>query len=218
MYGYESWTIKKAEWQKINAFELWCWRRLMRVPWTAKRSNLSILKEINPEYSLKGRILKLKLQYFGHMMWRADSFEKTLMLGKIEGGRRRGWQRWDGWRASSIQWMWVCANSGSWWWTGRLGVQQFTGSQRVGHDWAIQLNWTYQVVFATVFLPVGDLSFHFLKKVFHRVEIFNFIMKSTVSLVFLCGVPFLHCVLNIKVHDLYDQAIAHVDLLLCFLL
>ena len=93
MYGYESWTIKKAEWRKIYAFELWCWRRLLRVPWTARRSNQSILKEISPEYALEGLMLKLKLQYFGHLMQRADSFEKTLMLGKIEGGSRRGWQR-----------------------------------------------------------------------------------------------------------------------------
>ena len=93
MYGYESWTIKKAEHWRTDGFELWCWRRLLRDPWTARRCNQSIRREISPEYSLKGRILKLKLQYFGHMMWRADSFEKTLMLGKIEGGRRRGWQR-----------------------------------------------------------------------------------------------------------------------------
>ena len=89
MYGCESWTVKKAEPQRINTFELWCWRRLLRVPWTAKRSNHSILKEISPECSLEGLMLKLKLQYFGHLMQRADSFEKTLMLGKIE-GRRRG--------------------------------------------------------------------------------------------------------------------------------
>ena len=88
-----SWTIKKAEHQRIDAFELLCWRRLLRVPWTARKSNQSILKEISPEYSLEGLMLKLKLQYFGYLMWRADSFEKTLMLGKIEGGRRRGWQR-----------------------------------------------------------------------------------------------------------------------------
>ena len=93
MYGCESWTIKKTEHQRIDAFELWCWRRLLRVPWTARRSNQSILKEISPEYSLEGLILKLKLQYFGYRMRRADSFEKTLMLGKIEGGRRRGQQR-----------------------------------------------------------------------------------------------------------------------------
>ena len=90
MYGCESWTIKKAEHQRMDAFELWCWRRLLRVPWAARRSNQSILKEINPEYSLEGLMLKLKLQYFGHLIQRTDSLEKTLMLGKIEGGRRRG--------------------------------------------------------------------------------------------------------------------------------
>ena len=93
MYGCESWTIKKAEHQKVDAFELWCWRRLLRVPWTARRSNQPILKEISHGYSLKGLMLKLKLQYFGHLMWRADSFERTLMLGKIEGRRRRWRQR-----------------------------------------------------------------------------------------------------------------------------
>ena len=90
MYGYESWTIKKAERRRIDAFELWCWRRLLSVPWTARRSNQSILKEISPEYSWEGLMLKLKLQYFGHLMRRTDSFEKTLMLGKVEGNRRRG--------------------------------------------------------------------------------------------------------------------------------
>ena len=93
MYGCESWTVRKAEHQRIDVFELWCWRRLLRVPWTAKRSNQSILKEISPEYSSEGLMLKLKLQYFGHQMWRTNSLEKTLMLGKIEGRRRRGRQR-----------------------------------------------------------------------------------------------------------------------------
>ena len=93
MYGCESWTVKKAECWRICAFELWCWRRLLRVPWTARRSNQSILKEISPGYPLEGLKLKLKLQYSGHLMWRTDSLEKTLMLGKIEGRRRRGWQR-----------------------------------------------------------------------------------------------------------------------------
>ena len=97
MYGCESWTIKKAECQRIDAFELWCWRRLLRVPWTARRPNQSILKEISPGCSLEGLMLKLKLQYFGHLMRRADSFEKTLMVGKIEGGKRRGHRGWDGW-------------------------------------------------------------------------------------------------------------------------
>ena len=93
MYGCESWTVKKAERQRIDAFELWCWRRLLRVPWTARRSTQSILKEISPRCSLEGLMLKLNLQYFGHLMWRANSLEKTLMLGKMEGRRRRGWQR-----------------------------------------------------------------------------------------------------------------------------
>ena len=139
MYGCESWTIKKAEHQRTDAFELWCWRRLLRVPWAARRSNQSFLKEISPDYSLEGLMLKLKLQYVGHLMWRANSLEKTLMLGKIEGGRRRGWQRMrrlDG-ITNSTTWFWV--NSGSWWWTVRPGVLQSMGSQRVGHDW---VNWT----------------------------------------------------------------------------
>ena len=93
MYGYESWTIKKAEHGSIDAFELWCWRRLLRVPWTARKWNVSTLREISPEYSMEGPMLKLKLQIFGQLMWRTDWFEKTLMLGKIEGGRRRGWRR-----------------------------------------------------------------------------------------------------------------------------
>ena len=93
MYGCESWTMKKAKHQRMDAFELWCWKRLLRVPWTARRANQSILKEISPEYSLEGLMLKLKLQYFGHLMWRTDSLEKMLILGKTEGKRRRGWQR-----------------------------------------------------------------------------------------------------------------------------
>ena len=141
MYGFESWTIKKSEHWRIDAFELWCWRRLLRVPWTAKTSNQSILKEISLEYSLEGLMVNLKLQYFGYLMWRTDSFEKTLMLGDIEGGRRRGQQRWDGWMASPIQRTWVWVSSRSWWWSGRPGVLQFMGS-KVRHDWVTELNWT----------------------------------------------------------------------------
>ena len=136
MYRCECWTIKKAEHRRIDAFELWCWRRLLRVPWTARRSNQSILKEIRPEYSLEGLMLKLKLHYFGHLMGRADSLEKTLMLGKIEGGGEGDGRGWDGWIASPIQWTWVWVNSGSWWWTGRPGVLQSMGLQSVGHDLA----------------------------------------------------------------------------------
>ena len=141
MYGYESWTIKKVERQRINAFELWCWRRLLRVPRTARRSNQWILKEISPEYLLEGLMLKLKLQYFGHLILRTDLLEKTLMLGKIEGGGDRGW---DGWMASATQWTRVWVNFRSWWWTGRSGVLQSMGSQRVGYDWVTELNWTSQ--------------------------------------------------------------------------
>ena len=140
MYRCESWTVKKAERRRIDAFELWSWRRLLRIPWTAMRSNQSILKEISPEYSLEGLMLKLKLQYFGHLMRRADSLEKTLMLGKIEGRGRRGW---DGWMASPTQWTWVWVNSRSWRWTGRPGVLQSMGLQRVGHDWVTELTKIY---------------------------------------------------------------------------
>ena len=142
MYGCESWTVKKAERRRIDAFELWCWRRLLRVPWTARRSNQSILKEIIPGISLEGMMLKLKLQYFGHLMWRVDSLEKTLMLGGIGAGGEGDNREWDGWMASPNQWTWVWVNSRSWWWTGRPGMLRFMGSQRVGHDWATELNWT----------------------------------------------------------------------------
>ena len=142
MYGCENWTIKKAEHQRIDAFELWCWRRLLRVPWTARRSNQSILKGISPGCSLEGLMLKLKLQYFDHLMWRADSLEKTLMLGKIEGRKRRERRRMRWLMASPTRWTWVWVDSGSWWWTGRPGVLRFMGSQRVGRDRATELNWT----------------------------------------------------------------------------
>ena len=145
MYGCESWTMKKADHQRIDAFELWCWRRLLRVPWTARRSNQSILKEISPECSLEGLMLKLKFQYLGHLIQRADSFEKTLMLGRSEGRRRRGWQRMNGWMASPTQWRWVWVDSGCWWWTGRPGVLQSIGSRRVGlSDWS-ELNVTEEI-------------------------------------------------------------------------
>ena len=139
-------TVKKAERRRIDAFELWCWRRLLRVPWTARRSNQSILKEISPGCSLKGMMLKLKLQYFGHLMRRVDSLEKTLMLEGLGAGGKGDDRGWDGWMASPTQWMWVWVNSGRWCWTGRPGVLWFMGLQRVGHDWATELtelNWDF---------------------------------------------------------------------------
>ena len=138
-YGCESWTIKKAECRRINAFELWCWKRLLRVSWIARRFNPSILKEISPEYSFKGLILKLKLQYFGHLMWRTNSFDKSLTLGKLKVGGKRDNRGWDGWMASPTQWTWVWVNSGSWWLPGKPGVLQSMGSQKFGQDWVTEL-------------------------------------------------------------------------------
>ena len=139
MYGCKSWTIKKAEWWRIDAFELLCWRRLLRVPWTARRSNQSILKDISPKYSLEGLMLKLKLQHFGHLMQRTDSLEKTLILGKTEGKKRTGEKGWDGWIASSTQWTWVWVSSRNWWRTGKPGVlhaiHRVTKSQTRLSDW-----------------------------------------------------------------------------------
>ena len=137
-YGCESWTIKKAECWRIDAFEVWCWRRLLRVPWTARISNQSILKKISPENWLKGLVLKLKLQYLDHLMQNTDSLEKALMPGKIEGRRRRGWQRMrrlDGITDSMDK---SLSKLRSWWWTGKPGMLQSMGLQRVGHD----CNWT----------------------------------------------------------------------------
>ena len=158
MYGCESWTVKKAERWRIDAFELWCWRRLLRVPWTARRSNQSILKKISPGCLLEWLMMKLKRQYFGHLMRRVDSLEKTLILGGIEFRRKRGRQRmkWlDGIMASPTRWTWVWVNSGSWWWTGRPGVLRFMGSHRIGHDWATELNWGFKITW--LFLSIWDV-------------------------------------------------------------
>ena len=131
-------TITQAEHQRINAFKLWCWRRLLRVSWTARRSNQSIIKEISPGYSLEGMMLKLKLQYFGHLMQRADSLEKTLMLGRLKTGREGDDREWDGWTASVTQWAWVWVDSRSWWWTGRPRMLPSMGSERIRHDWVTE--------------------------------------------------------------------------------
>ena len=162
MYGCESWAMRKAECRKIDAFELWCWRRLLRVPWTARRSNQSILKEISPGCSLEGLMLKLKVQYFGHLTRSVDSLEKTLMLGGIGAGGEGDDRGWDGWMASPTRWTWVWVNSGSLWWTGRPGLLWFMGLQRVGHGWVTDLNWTelnfhFQVFFQPIYTDLEGI-------------------------------------------------------------
>ena len=162
MYGCENWTIKKIECQRIDVFELWCWKRVLRVPWTARRSNQSILKKISPEYSLEGLTLKLKLQYFGHLMWRTDSLEKTLTLGKIEGRRRRRRQmmRWldgitDSMDMSLSELRELVIDREAW-------CAESVGSQRVGHDWVTELNWTELNSDQCELIPHCSFDFHFL--------------------------------------------------------
>ena len=186
MYGCESWTVKKAECQIIDAFELWYWRRLLRVPWTARRSNQSILKEISRGISLEGMLLKLKLQYFGHLVRRVDSLEKTLMLGWIAGKRRRGWM------ASLTRWMWVWVNSGSWWWTGRPGMLRFMGLQRVGHDWVTDLIWSDlngQIVYIVWMCSTKGLFILWMQWG-GRVQGFNMLLKT------MCTLEHMNCFWN----------------------
>ena len=142
MYGCESWTVKKAEHRRIDAFELWCWRRLLRVPWTARRSNQSILKETSPGCSLEGMMLKLKLQYLATSCEGLTHWKRPWCWEGLGAGGEGDDSGWDGWMASLARCTWVWVNSGSWWWTGRPGVLRFMGSQRVRHAWATELNWT----------------------------------------------------------------------------
>ena len=152
MYGCESWTVKKAECQRVDAFELWCWGRLLRVPWTGRRSNQSILKEISPGYSLEGLMLKLKLQDFGHLMRRVDSLERPWCWEGLGAGGEGDDRGWNGWMTSPTRWTWVWVNSGSWWWTGRPSVLQFMGSQSWTwlSDWT-ELNWCCFSIFNSEF-------------------------------------------------------------------
>ena len=140
MYGWARWTMKKAESQRIDAFELWCWRGLVRVPWTARRSNQSILKEINPKYSLEGLMLKLKLYYFVTWCEELTHWKIPWCWERLRAGGEGDDEGWDGWMASLTQWTWVWTDSGSWWRTGKPGLLRFMGSQRVGHNWATELN------------------------------------------------------------------------------
>ena len=141
MYGCE------LDYKESWALKNWCfwtvvWRRFLRVPWTARRFNQSILKEISSERSLEGLMLKLKLQYFGHLMWRTDSLKRPWCWERLRAGGEGDNREWDSWMTSPTRWTWVWASSGSWWWTEKPGVLQFMGSQRVGHDWVTELNWT----------------------------------------------------------------------------
>ena len=138
VYGCESWTIKKAECWRIDAFELWFWRRLLRVPWTARRSSQSILKEISPEYSSEGLMLKLKLQYWCKEL---THWKRPWCWERLKAGGEGDDRGWNGWMASLTQWTWVWVSSGNWWWTGKPGVLQPMGSQSIGHSWATELNW-----------------------------------------------------------------------------
>ena len=151
MYGCESWTVKKAEHRRIDAFELWCWRRLLRVPWTARRSNPSILKEISPGCSLEGLMLKLKLQYLATWCEELTHLKIPWCWERLGAGGEGDNRGWDGWMASRTCWTWVWVSSGSWWWTGRPGVQRFMGLQRVGHNWVTELNWYY-------YAPPGSMN------------------------------------------------------------
>jgi len=163
MYGRESWIIKKAECRRTDAFELWCWRRLLRVPWTARRSNQSILKEISPGCSLEGLMLKLKLQYLGHVCKELTPWKRPWCWEWLKVGREGDNRGWDGWMASLTEWTWVWASSRRWWRTGKPGVLQSMGLQRVGHNWATEqqqiVKWTLKDHLASLyfkFLPVDE--------------------------------------------------------------
>ena len=177
MYGCKSWTLKKAEHWRIDSFELWCWRRLLRVPWTARRSNQSILKEISPECSLEGLMLNLKLQYFGHLMWRADSFENTLMLGKMKAGGEGDDRGWDGWMASQTQSMDMSLSKlqelviyGEAW---RAAIH---GVAKSRHDWATELLTHKSSIALTCFYQKFLLLFHLTKQ--HNSKLFLIASES----------------------------------------
>ena len=149
MYGCESWAIKKAECRKIGAFELWCWRRLLRVPWTARRSNQSILKEMSPGCSLEGLMLKLNSNILAAWYEKLTDLKRPWCWERLKVGGKGDDRGWDGWMSSLTQQTWVCVGSGSWWWTGKPGVLQSMGSQRVRHDWATELT-DWQILIQSV--------------------------------------------------------------------
>ena len=158
VYGCESWTIKKAECWRIDAFELWCWRRHLRVPWTARRSNQSILKEISPEYSLEGLMLKQNSNTWATWCEELTHLKRPWCWEWLRAGGEGDDRRWDGWIASLTKWTWVWVSSRSWWWTGKPGVLQSMGSERVEHDWTTKLNWTLNIFYVYQFSSVQSLS------------------------------------------------------------
>ena len=206
MYGCESWTVKKAEHQRIDAFELWCWRRLLRVPWIARRSNQSTLKEISPEYSLEGLMLKLKLQYLATWYEELTHFKRPWCWEWLKVGGEGDDRGWDGWMASPTQWIWVWVNSRSWWWTGRPGVLQSKGSQRVGQDWETELNWfrALHICWIKSAIKSGLLSHPMLVGILN-LGVISWIRQPAISLAFpgLIGKASSH---PEKVHRLVDNA------------
>ena len=159
MYGCQSWNIKKTECRRIDAFELWCWRRLLRVPWTGRKSNQSVLKEINPEYSLEGLMLKLKLQYFSHLIEELTHWKRPWCWERLKAGGEGEDRGQDGWMSSPAQWTWVWASSRRWWRTGKPGVLQSMGLQRVRHKWATKQQQIFKIIIKCS--TTQDLSFHF---------------------------------------------------------
>jgi len=158
MYGCESWTIKKAEFQRIGVFKLWCWRRLMRVPWIARRSNQSILKKISPECSFEGLMLKLKLQILTTWWEKLTHWKRPSGWERLKVGGGGDYREWDCWMTSLTWWTWIWVSFRSWWWTGKPGVLQSTGSQRVGYDWVTELNWTELV--SVIWLHLLETDFN----------------------------------------------------------
>ena len=161
MYGCESWPLKKAECQRIDAFELWCWRRVLRVPWTARRSNQSILNKISPEYSLEGLMLKLNSNTLATWCKELIHLKRPWCWKRLKMGGEGDDRGWDGWIASLTKWTWVWVNTRSWWWTGRPGILQFMESQRVEHNWATELNWKWNVVLPQKGIKWGGLFVKF---------------------------------------------------------
>ena len=192
MYGCKSWTIEKADCWRTDAFELWCWRRLLRVPWTARRSNQSILKEIRPECSLEGLMLKWNSSTLATWWKELTHWKRPWCWERLKTGGEGDNRGWDGWMASPTQWTWVWVNFGSWWWTGRPGMLQFMESQRVGHDWATELNWadvqihTHNVYICyIVSIRIYRAAFSRHNEIYRKLEEFARLMPCIFNFLFL---------------------------------